>query len=120
MAGTGFGSVDVVVRFVSDTSKLSGDLDKATGAGDKFKSGLKTIGGALAGAFAVKQVSDWVSAAEEADSVSAGLAKTLANAGDATGEWAKHAEDLAGALMKKTGIDDEVIKSGQTILATFH
>jgi hypothetical protein len=117
---TGFGSVDVVVRFVSDTSKLSSDMDKVSGTGNKLKSGLKTVGLAVAGAFAVKEVSDWVGAAEEANSVSAGLAKTLQNAGDATGDWAKHAEDLSGALMKKTGIDDEVIKGGQTILATFH
>ena len=95
-------------------------MDKVQASGNKVKSWAKGAAVAVGGVFAINQVTDWIGAAEEANSISAGLAQSLANAGDATGEWAKHAEDLAGALQTKTGIDDEVIKSGQTILATFH
>ena len=113
-------TVDVVVRFLSDTSKVSDDMKKVQSSGDKLKGWAKGAAGAMAGVFAIKEVGQWVDAAENANAVSAALAKSLANAGDATGEWAKHAEDLSGVLMRKTGIDDETIKSGQTILATFH
>src|SRR5262245_47969532 len=117
MAGS---SVDVVVRFLSDTSKIDDTVSKVEGTGGKLKNVAKGVGLALGGAFAVSQMTDWIGAAEEANSVSAGLAQSLSNAGDATGEWAKHAEDLADSLQSQTGIDDEVIKGAQTILGTVH
>ena len=114
------GATDVVIRFLSDVSDLKDSVNKIQGSTDKFKTGMKAVGAAVASGFAVKQVGDWVNAAEEANAASATLAKTLQNAGDSTGQWAKHAEDLANTLMNQTGIDDEVIKGAQSILATFH
>lgn len=114
------GALDVVVRFIGDSSKLQDDVSKVEGTGSKIGKWAKGVGVAVGGAFAVNAVKDFIGAAEEANSVSAGLAQSLSNAGDATGEWAKHAEGLADTLMKKTGIDDEVIKGAQTILGTFH
>lgn len=97
---------DVVIRFAADTSLL-----KRAAAG---------VGTLFAGLFAVKEAGDFINAAEEAQVASARLAQTLKNAGDTTGGFAKHAEDLAESLRKTTGIDDEIIKGGQAILATFH
>src|SRR5262249_54219575 len=67
----------------------------------------------------VKGLGDAVGAAEEAQRESAKLAKTLQNAGDASGEWDKNAEHLATTLQYQVGVSDEVIKGAQTILATF-
>jgi phage-related protein len=114
------GSLDVVVRFLSDASQVTSEVSKIEDTQSRLKSWAKGVAGAVGVAFAVHKVSDFVSAAEEANSVSAGLAQTMRNAGDATGAWTAHAEKLAATLMRQTGIDDEVIKGGQTILATFH
>lgn len=114
------GESAVVVKFLGDISDLQRKTDQVDQTGSKFKSWGKMVGGAIGGAFAVKEVSDFIGAAEEANAVSAGLAQSLGNAGDATGEWARHAEDLASSLQNTTGIDDEVIKGAQTILGTFH
>jgi hypothetical protein len=115
-----FGSVDVAVKFLADASSVNKEADKLQGTGSKVKTWAKGVGLAIGGAFSVKAVSDFIGAAEEANAVQAKLTQALANAGDASGEYAKHAADLANTLQYKTGIDDEVIKGGQTILATFH
>jgi hypothetical protein len=118
MAGS---SIDVMIRFLGDASKLSDEAAKIEGGvGSKMKTFAKGAVASIGAVFAVDKVKDFIGAAEEANSISAGLAQSLALAGDASGDWAKHAEDLADSLMKKTGIDDEVIKSAQTILGTFH
>lgn len=114
------GAVDVLVRFIGDASKLRAEADKVEGMGAKMGAVGKKIAVGLGAAFVVSQAREWVDAASEAQKVSATLAQTLKNAGDASGTWAKHAEKLAGSLMKQTGVDDEVIKGGQAILATFH
>src|SRR5262245_50427503 len=115
-----FGSVDVAVRFIADASSVEKEAEKVNGIGSKLGTFAKVAGGAIAAGFAVKAVGDFVGAAEEAESVSNGLWRAMENAGDATGDWSRKAEDLASSLQYKTGIDDEVIKKGQTILATFH
>jgi phage-related protein len=114
------GSLDVVVKFIGDTKQLGNDISKVENSGSKLGSTMKGVAAGLAAGFAVHEVGDMVTAAEEADRASAKLAQTLGNAGDSTGEWAKHAEDLASSLQNQTGVDDEIIKGGQTILATFH
>jgi len=114
------GVVDVVVRFLGDTKQLQGEANKVEGMGSKLKTVGAGLGLAIGGAFAVSQVKDWVGEAEKAQKVSNTLTHTLLNAGDATGAWAKHAETLASKLQDQTGVDDEVIKGGQAVLATFH
>ncbi len=54
---------------------------------------------------------------EEAQSVSRKLNNVLGNMGKSGA--AKAVEELASSLQKVTGVDDEVIKGGQTVLATF-
>lgn len=114
------GSSDVIVRFIADASQVTRASSEVEGAGNRLKSWAKGVGAAIGVAFAVNQVKDWVNAAMEAEAANARLTQTLKNAGDAHGKWAARASELATTLMKQTGIDDEVIKGGQSILATFH
>lgn len=115
-----FGSVDVAVRFLADATSVKNEAGKLDGIGSKLKGWAVGVGGAIGGAFAIDKVMDFVGAAEESEVATARLQETLGLAGDTTGEFARHAEDLATKLMNQTGIDDEVIKGGQAILATFH
>lgn len=114
------GALDVVVKFIADSSSVTGEMSNLQKTGNRVKGALTGLAAGVGTAFAADKVKDFVGAAEEANSVSARLAQTMKNAGDETGKWTKHAEDLATSLMNKTGIDDEVIKGGQSILATFH
>src|SRR5215468_4304930 len=101
-----FGSVDVAVKFIADATSVKNEADKVDGIGRGLKTAALGIGAAIGGAFAVDKVKDFVGAAEESEVASNRLAKTLQNAGDTTGAWAQHAEDLATNLMNQTGIDD--------------
>jgi hypothetical protein len=112
--------LDVIVKFISDTTSVTEGMTKVEGAGNKLKSMAVGLGAALGGAFAVHEIHDFISTAEEAQAATARLGQTMQNAGDSTGEWAKRAEDLALTLAKKTGIDKEQIEAGQGIIATFH
>src|SRR5262245_56079339 len=114
------GVLDVVVRFIGDTKQLKNEADKVEGMGSKLRKVGTGIGVALGGAFAISTAKDWIDEAADAEKVSRTLGQTLRNAGDASGRWAQHAEDLASSLQNQTGIDDEVIKGGAAILATFH
>jgi hypothetical protein len=114
------GSSEVVVKFLADTDQLNKGVSGIGKSIGGLSTGLKVLGGAVAGAFAVDQVMDFVGAAEDAQVASKRLANLLKNAGDETGAWAASAEDLASTLQETTGIDDEVIKGAQGILATFH
>jgi hypothetical protein len=114
------GPLDVVVKFVGDSSNLEKSVGNLEKRSHSLANGFKAIAAGLAGVFAVHEIGNFVGAAEEAQVATKRLQKTLENAGDASGEWAKHAEKLADSLQKSTGIDDELIKGGQAILATFH
>lgn len=106
------GRAKVIVESVVD----SRSIDKS---GSKIGNGLRrasVVGVAALGAIAAESIRASL-AFEEAESKQRKLNNTLANMGKAgaVGELNK----LSDALMRKTGVDDEVIKSGQTILATF-
>jgi phage-related protein len=96
-------------------------------AGKRFGGGLlasaRTFIGPLAAAFgAVKTfgfLKDATLDAEAAKTASNRLANTLRNAGDATGTWAARQDELAETLGRSLGIEDETIKAGQAVLATF-
>jgi len=114
------GTLDVIVRFIGDASKLQSESQKVDSGMSAIGKTAKTLALGVGAAFATHAVVDWIGEAENAQAVSAKLGQTLSNAGDSSGAWAKQAESLAGSLQKQTGIDDEVIKGGQAILATFH
>jgi len=116
----------IVVDFVANTRDLSAGMSSATGAAGGFSTKLKSLGRAglaaagaagLAGlSLAVKTGIDEFT---EASKVSAQTAAVLKSTGGAAGVSAKAVSDLAGALMRKSGIDDEAIQSGENLLLTF-
>lgn len=100
---------------------VSGDVDARSidQAGSKIGSSLKVgaaVGVAALGTLAVAGYKAFQSF-EEAEAASRRLTNVLDNMGKA--EAAPAVEKLADELRKLTGVDDEVIKGGQTILATF-
>lgn len=100
---------------------IEGDVDQSSfdSAGSKIGSALKkgaVVGVAALGTLAVAGIKS-VKAFEEAEAVSRKLGQVLTNM--KVGNAAADVEKLADSLQRVTGIDDEVIKGGQTVLATF-
>lgn len=110
--------VDIIGRtkVIVESSVDQSSLDST---GGKLGAGLKK--GALIGVAALGTVAaaaiPLVKSFEEAEAQSRKLAKVLQNMGE--GGAVDEVEKLADSLQRVTGIDDEVIKGGQTILATF-
>ena len=124
-------AAQLVVDIVTDASKAVSGFKKvdaaAAGTASKTQSAGSKIAGfakVVAGAFAVEKVAEFgkasVEAAQEAAVANARLVSVFKGAGDASGEAAKHAEEFAESLGKHIGVDPEVIKGGEAILATFH
>ena len=124
-------TAQLVVDIVTDASKAvsgfkkvdqaaAGTASKTQSAGSKIAGFAKVVGGA----FAVEKVAEFgkasVEAAQEAAVANDRLVSVFKGAGDASGEAAKHAEEFAESLGKHIGVDPEVIKGGEAILATFH
>lgn len=110
--------VDIIGRakVVVDSAIDRSSLDTT---GSKVGAGLKrgaVVGVAALGSLAVAGVKAF-QAFEEAEAQSRKLNAVLNNMGQ--GQATEGVEKLADELMRLTGIDDEVIKGGQTILATF-
>lgn len=95
------------------------DKTKATFGG--VKAGMKAVlTGALAlGGGLVIAMSKASEAARESAKITAQTNAVIKSTGGAANISAKGVDDLANALSKKTGIDDEVIKSGENMLLTF-
>lgn len=74
---------------------------------------------AAVGAAAFKLGKDSIAEARESQKVGALTTSVIKATGGAANVTAKQVGDLAGALSLKTGIDDEVIQSGQNMLLTF-
>ena len=109
------------VQAFKKTEKAS---DDAGGAAKDSTKKLSGIAKGVATGFAVGAVVDFgkkvVGAAYESERAHDRLVSVFKAVGDATGEGAKAAENYAGKLSAQTGIDDELIMNGQSILATFH
>lgn len=86
-------------------------------------SGLKKLAGAWLGMQAIKKVTGWlgdaVTAGRESNKISAQTAAVLKSTGGAANITAKGVSNLATAISKKTGIDDEQIQSSANMLLTF-
>jgi phage-related minor tail protein len=76
--------------------------------------GLAVGAAGLAGA-----VKDSIGEYREAQKVGAQTNAVIKSTGGAAGVSAKHVGDLATAISKKAGIDDEAIQSGENLLLTF-
>ncbi|HEU0193322.1 MAG TPA: hypothetical protein VFQ71_03930 [Gaiellales bacterium] len=116
----------VVVDFVANTSSLTKGVSAAGGATEGFKGRLQQLGkaslaaaGAAGLAGLVATVKTGISEFTESTKVAAQTAAVIKSTGGAAGVTAKQVNALAGALMKKTGIDDEAIQSGANLLLTF-
>ena len=116
----------VVVDFVANTAGLSRGFNQASSGAGGFGSKLKGLGraavvaGGAAGLAALTATLKLgVDEMSQAAKVSAQTQAVLKSTGGAAGVTAKQVSDLAGALMAKTGIDDEAIQSGENLLLTF-
>lgn len=100
--------------------KALGDLEKAAGrSGKKTESALSKANKALIGFGAGAAIYGAFSAFDEAQKVTAQTEAVLKSTGNAANVTASEIEDLAGALSKKSGVDDEAIQSGENLLLTF-
>lgn len=116
----------VIVDFIADTSRLNKGFTEAgsgaQGFGSKVK-GLAKAGVVAAGAAGLAAltatlkigVDEFTNAAK----VSAQTEAVIKSTGGAAGVTAKQVDRLATSMMKKTGVDDETIKSGENVLLTF-
>ena len=120
----------LIVEIVGDTSKLEKAFKTAGRDAEGFAHKTQTLGsrvakaGLFAGAAAglgALTVATKAGVSEFLDSqkVAAQTAAVLKSTGGAAGVTAKQIDDLAGAMLNKSGIDDEVIKSGENLLLTF-
>ena len=98
--------------------------DAAKGSAEKTGKSLGGIAKAVATGYAVTKVVEFgksvVAAGYESEKSHNRLVAVFKGVGDATGAAAAAAENYAGKLSAQTGIDDELIMNGQSILATFH
>lgn len=119
----------ISVEIVGDATSLSKAFGKAADSADSFGSkmgkGLATVaktavvaGAAVAGGFAlvVKKGFDELG---ESQKVAAQTEAVIKATGGAANVSAKQVSQLAEAISKKSGIDDEAIQSGSNLLLTF-
>lgn len=106
------GRAKVVVTSTVDTASVA----KSGGSiGDQLKKAA-LVGGAALGTLAAVGTKTYL-AFEEAEANSRKLTQVLDNMGKS--EAAPAVEKLADELSRLSGVDDDVIKQGQTLLATF-
>ena len=117
------------IEIVGDSSSLSRAFKGAVRDSDTLGSRVRhgagiaaaALGGGLvaaagAAAYGIKESAE---AAEEANKVHDQTAAVLKSTGHAANVSQKDVEDLAGAISRKTGIDDEQVQSGSNLLLTF-
>jgi hypothetical protein len=115
------GKADSAIAALKKTSSAS---QEATGAATSTGKTLAGIAGAVAAGMAVKKVVDFgkstVEAAGAAAHANKQLTAVMKGTGDGYQEATKHAIDLADSLGRQVGVSPNVIKAGESILATFH
>jgi hypothetical protein len=102
---------------VGDSAEQAGK--QTSGFGSTMASGMKLAAGALLGAGLIEGFKSLYEAADESRKIAALTTQVIKSTGGAAGVSAKQVGDLAAAIAKKTGIDDEAIQSGQNLLLTF-
>jgi len=115
------GKADSAIAALKKTGAASQEATSAVGTTGKTLAG---IAGAVAAGMAVKRVVDFgkstVAAAGEAAHANKQLTAVMANTGSGFQEATKHAIELADSLGRQVGVSPNVIKAGESILATFH
>lgn len=103
------GALDVLVRFVGDSSSLRNEAAKVEGTGGKIKTWAKGVGAAVGGAFAITAVKEFIGAASELQDqmgateqifgkASAGVIGFAKEAGDAFGMSQSQALEAANSV----------------------
>jgi hypothetical protein len=112
---------DAKGRFVKEAGHIGDQAGKRAGSG--FSSAFGRAGSLVApvaaGALILGQVKDVFAAAAESRKIAALTEQVIKTTGGAAKLSAEQIGDMAGALAKKTGVDDEVIQSGANLLLTF-
>lgn len=105
-------------KVAADAEKTGEEAGAASGAsfGSKFASAMMKAMAVIGAAEIVKKVVD---AGEEAAQVTAATEAVIKATGGAAHVTAGQVSELASSLMRKTGVDDEAIKSGSNMLLTF-
>ena len=116
----------VVVDFIANTKGLAKGAQEAQSHGSKIGSALSGIGkaGLIAGGAAgvgalVAGLKIGIDEFQEGQLVASQTAAVLKSTGHAAQVTAGHVSELATAIMKKSGVDDEAIASGENLLLTF-
>jgi hypothetical protein len=92
------------------------DMSKATKSVSTFGSTLRNI---AIGAGAVQLFRGILGESQEAQKSLAQVNQVIKSTGGVAGVSAQDVENLADSLSKKSGVDDEVIASGEAVLLTF-
>jgi hypothetical protein len=116
----------VAVDFVANTRGLQKGAREAQSATSRIGSSMKSLAkgaalGAAAAGVAGLTVALKIGVNEymETQKVAAQTNAVLKSTGSVANVTAGHVSDLAEAIMKKSGIDDEAIASGENLLLTF-
>lgn len=119
------GKNEVKVTFASDTrslemglKKLSIETGQTQSKFQKFATGAKIVAGVALGGIAIAAKNAF-EGLKSGQAVSAQTAAVLKSTGNAAGVTQGQIEDLALAISKKSGVDDEMIQKGQNLLLTF-
>lgn len=110
---------EVTVKINGDATGLKKALDDSDKSTTAFASGLKAIAGAVSFGAIVNQVEGVVEKFSEAEEASARLTLSLQNQGIYSKALQDQYEDTAKALQAKTGVDDDAIVKGQSLLQSF-
>jgi hypothetical protein len=116
--------IDRYERRVNDVDKAHGNLARGSGRvrtalGSLWIGGAGVAAGAVAFAGLAKEVGSATSAFQESQAIARQTHAVLKSTGGAANVTAKDVQDLATAISKKTGIDDEQVRSSENMLLTF-
>jgi phage-related minor tail protein len=110
-------SASKAFKDVGNSAERAGQQGEAFGG--KLASGLKLAAGALLGAGLIEGFKSLYDAAAESAKIGRLTEQVIKSTGGAANVSAKQVGDLAAAIAKKTGIDDEAIQSSENLLLTF-
>jgi phage-related protein/cell division septum initiation protein DivIVA len=111
------------VKFIADIRQMTEATQQIESRLGNFGQTVKRIGAMVAGAFAVREVvsfgKELVAAAEESQKIARQTEAVIKSTGGAARVSAQDVASLANELSRMSGIDDELIQSGQNVLLTF-
>ena len=105
--------------------RFQGDMDKTSSKGRRAFGGISRgalglVGGLVGTAGVIGAAKAAFGEMAEGQKVAAQTGAVLKSTGKAAKVSAKQVEDLAEALANKSGVDDEVIQSGENMLLDVH